>query len=182
MIREALILMKEVNRLMDLLPLLDTVKEKTLTNISAVENLADTALVCREIEDTVDAFMKKVHEVSNLAQASGCFMIEHNNLHNIKTEYCTASPNPKIWFKLPGKREYNPEWFDHVMESIGVPPETSRLELVRLHPPKFIDYCTQLLGEGLDPPAGIDPKQSTAVDLRLKILKRKKLTDAPVQS
>lgn len=173
MLKEAVILYQEVNKLIELLPLLERMKRYCNEHYTALGNLADTAFMCRESENIIELFTKELHKLSSIAQENASVCMEALGQDIIRTDFCSASPNPRIWYKIPYSREKGPQWFDQVMKSIGVSELAFTKELVRLHPPAFVDYCGELVGNGGVPPEGIDPKNMTGVELKLRITKKR---------
>jgi hypothetical protein len=171
---EASILLKEVEeKFQSLVPLLEALKDYIAGNASLTSELADIAFVCREIDINCDEFMKRVREISRLAQSCCCITLATTGEDIVRTDFCSASPNPKPWFKIPYKREQNPQRWDLIMAAIGVSDLANRRDLVRIHAPGLMDYCGELIGHGDDPPAGIDPKECTSMELNLRITKKR---------
>ena len=172
MLRENEILLAEVKKLMELVPLVDRIYEKMNANMTVVAEQVDTAFVCREVGEILETFGKKVRALERKAHENTSLTLMITGEDNVQTEYCTATPDPRLSFKIPYKREINPAKHDEIMSAIGVSQLANEKELVRLYFPGLMDYCTQEIGECRNPPAGINPKEATGVDLRLSLRRR----------
>lgn len=171
---EAKILLEDLtNKYQELIPLLDKLKDYIAHNAANVGELADIAFVCREVDTATDEFLKRVRDIGRISQAVACVSLATNGDDIVRTETCTASPNPKPWYKIPYKRAQNPEQWDRIMEAIGVSELANKRDLVRIYAPAFMEYCGELIGSGNPPPAGVDPTQMTSMELNLRITRRK---------
>jgi hypothetical protein len=171
---EAHILMADINqKYQELVPLLEKLKEYVAHNATNAVELADIAFSCRQTETATTEFLKRVRELMRVSSGACCLVISFNGENIVRTDHCTATPNPKPWYKIPYKREQNSDKWDAIMEAIGVSDLANRKDLVRLHAPSFMDYCGELIGEGQQPPDGVDPKKLVSVELNLRITKRK---------
>jgi len=172
---EARILMEDIRgKYHELLPLLDNLKNYVTANAANDIQNADIAFATREVDNSTTEFLKKVREVHRIAAAACCISLAMSGEDVVRTEYCTATPNPKPWYKIPYKREQNPEKWDLIMGAIGVSDLANKRDLVRIHAPAFMDYCGELIGEGKSTPAGVDPKESTGMEMNLRITKHSK--------
>lgn len=172
MLRECSVLEKEISdTLQSLYPLLETLT--TLAgNQPELREYADIAFTCREVEAKIDDFLKRLRQVSYIAEAEAVKGMERLGISKIVSHSCTATSKPRMWYKLPYKREQNPETWDRIMEAIGVSELAAKLDLVRFHAPSLMDYCTTLIGMGKQPPDGINPKECTAAELRLSMRRK----------
>lgn len=173
---EATILLKQLElTISELVPLIEKLKEATVQEMTNTVELADIAFATREANKHVDEFKRRVNELHKKAATQCSITMAITGLSTVRTNYCTATSNPKPWYKIPYKRENNPEKYDQIMRGIGIDPQgvAVQKDCVRIHAPGLMDYCAEVIGEGGQPPAGIDSKQMTAMELNLRLTKKR---------
>ena len=176
MLTEAKVLHDSVKDLyLELLPLLTRLEEKTQEDMITTMGYqqVDTAYACRDTIALLDALKKKINKLYRISQTIASTMMTVDNKDKLTTQHATASKNPKLWFKITTKREKNPEEHDKLLEFCGVPKEIAEAEIVRLHPPNFMEMITTLIGRG--DPVPVDMENITATNLDLRITKRKEI-------
>jgi hypothetical protein len=172
---EASILTKEIEeKFSELVVLVEALKKHVVNDGVNTSELVDTAFTAREVVKHLDEFKKRVNELSRSAQASCCIAMAVTGQDIVRTDYCSATTNPKPWYKIPYKREQDQFQWDEIMRGLGVNPNSAGNQkgIIRLHAPELMTYCGELTSEGKQPPAGIDPKQSTGMELNLRITQR----------
>lgn len=156
----------------ELIPLLTSLENETLTNQSKIGiEQADTAYSCRETISMLEDLKTRINKVSTMANLVANHFMINRNLARIRTEYCTASPKPRFWFKITTKRDNDPDAHDLLQAFCGVIPEMAEKEVLRIHPPNFMDYLTERIGLGL--PVPVDPKEVQKTEFGLSIRRKK---------
>jgi len=173
MLKEAKILHDSIKELyLDMIPLLSLLEKKTqeeMTTYGAQQ--VDTAYACRETNNILDELKKKINRISTIAQTVASVSMTAMQEERIKTLHVTATTKPRMWFKIVTRRDSNPEEHDRLLTALGVPKHIAESEAVRIHPPKFCDYMTELVGKGEDVP--VDVAKVTATELGLRLVRRK---------
>lgn len=152
-IRSMYIDAKQVHHILfkDLQGLEDKFKASKLAErVDIVYGLQKTSEMLNEIR-------KQIDKVSKSLGTRVCMEMEVAGLRKLKTEHCTASVKVENFANLPHKREKDPEKFDTLMASLGVPSEVSQIEGVRFHWPGFKEYLTNQVAQGNPIPPGISP-------------------------
>ena len=127
--------------------------EKSIQSATSIEDLADTIYALRESKKFLDHIAKEVGKMLTLAEKLCCVAwIHRNNPENIKTKYCTASPNIKQGPKIP--REGSPE-YEKLLEFYKVPSGTP----FRPHWPALRDRISDDIKNGRPIPDGINPHE-----------------------
>jgi hypothetical protein len=149
--------------------------EHIVTNTADLQELADAVYVLRELEELIDDARKQIARLKDVAENRACVIwVSGQDAKPIRTPYCTATP--KMTFHHPEiKRKNDPEAYDALMASMGVPKEIAEKELLRTHWPTFSGYLGDLAAEGKPFPAGIDPAKTKPI-YRLTIRK----TEMPI--
>jgi hypothetical protein len=82
---------------------------------------------------------------------------------NIKTDFCTATPDIKQIAAIP-TRKRDPEGFASLMRFLEIPESVwnvpEECEVVRPHFPGLVDMLSDRASKGLPLPAGIDPHKT----------------------
>jgi hypothetical protein len=170
MIREAKVLHDMVKELQtELLPLLTLLENKTLVDKEKYGiNQADTAYACRETNNILKDLTTRINKVAQAAKLISNHFMMNRKLSKIRTEYCTASAKPRIWFKIAVKRDHSPEEHDLLQRFCGLPQEMAEKEVLRIHPPNFMDYLTERIGRGDSIPIPVEGIQKTEFDLLIR--------------
>jgi hypothetical protein len=151
---------------------------------SMTEN-ADHAYAMREIEKFLDDSRKDVAAQRKLAERAAAikWSTSPSASDNIKTDYCTATPDIKTVAKIP-TIEKNPDEYTALMDWLQIDPclrdhgkvldelGERETEIVSVKWPAFQDYVTRLVAQGYPPPPGVDPG-ATWKEYVLRIKKRK---------
>jgi len=146
-------------------------KEDVANELSEVE-LADAAFALAQsikyLEDLRKELTKAASHIKNMA----CLLWTENqattmNGEPIRTPYCTAMPEVKMYAPFPIKKDR--EGWDELMDWLGIPKEIADKEIVRPHYPSMLELCTELSKEGKPLPPGVDPsKKKAQYDLKMR--------------
>jgi len=126
-------------------------------------DLVDSIYVLREVVELTNTIKKEAEKVRKILAKVGVLHCDAFLIEKVQTAFCTGKPQETSEFSFPHKRDINPEQFDTIMRSLGIPKDVYEKELVRLHWPEFQKYCQALLADAKNPPAGIDPDKSFPV-------------------
>jgi len=154
---------------------LNTMQDVVKNNGNPVE-LADMAFALREMSKLFKDMEKDTRILGELAEKMAClkWMVAGGDEDNIKTDYCTATPDMKHIAAIP-KREKDPEAFAALMKHFNIPESAFPGEdedIVRPHWPGVVSALSKAMQEGKPLPKGIDPTK-TYPHYRLTIRKRK---------
>ena len=150
MLKESLMLYKVTSKMSEqLIPLVNLLEIRADEHSANVVEEIDLAFAARESLSTLEELTKRIRKLQTLCESLAAKQMIGDP---IRTEFCTASPKPRIWYKIPYKRGGNEEEFDGIMKTLGVPSNVYENELVRFHGPGVADYCTKMIGECKEPP------------------------------
>ena len=167
MLKEATVLYKVVKDLQkDLLPLLAALENKTVL-ADGIEQ-TDTAYACREAIEILKDLTTRVNKVSSMAKLMANHFAMSRDMSRIRTDYCSATPKPRLWYKITVKRDKDPEEHDLLQRFCGVPQEMAEREVLRIHSPNFMDYLTELVGIGQEIPVDHTKLSQTEFDLSIR--------------
>ena len=125
--------------------------EKSLSEATNLEDLADTIYTLRESQKFFEWMKKEVGKTLTLAERLCCLAwVRRNVAENIKTKHCVAMPDIKQGPRIP--REGSPE-YEELLQFYGVPSGTP----FRPHWPALRDRITEDIKAGRPVPKGIDP-------------------------
>lgn len=125
---------------------------KQIEQLFATQNLAgkiDTVYALQKISDTLTDIRKQVDKVVKSMTKPISIQMEFEQIERVSTPYCTAKTKVEVFANLPHKREKDPEKFDKIMNSLGVPLQVAQQEGVRFHWPGFKEILTQQQEQGL---------------------------------
>ena len=153
MVAKALELLKRLRKIhgeyySEVLTIRETIKRGQLMK----EELADVALIAREMMALADDTRKECSYTREMAERSACMLwvTEHTanpgNAEPIRGKYAIGSPKVGQMATLP-RPDSNPEAYAALLDSLGIPPGVRHL--VRPHWPDMVDYFTLLAGEGV---------------------------------
>jgi len=129
--------------------------EKSLSEATNLEDLADTIYTLRESQKFFEWMKKEVGKTLTLAERLCCLAwVRRNVAENIKTKHCIAMPDIKQGPRIP--REGSPE-YEELLQFYGVPSGTP----FRPHWPALRDRIAEDIKAGRPVPKGIDPNAMT---------------------
>jgi hypothetical protein len=173
MLKEAKMLHDSVKEMYaEMLPLITLLEQKSATDHDSYgKEQVDTAYACRETINMLQDMEKKINKVTKAAALVANYYMKAAEVTKITTDHCTATAKVKLWFKIPYKREKDPDFYDDLQRYAGVRQEMFHRELVRIHPPNLMDALTEDIGNGN--PVPVDPAkvQDTSFEL---VCRRKK--------
>lgn len=137
--------------------------------------LANMGYALRETEKYITDLRKDISSLRGLVALLFCrqFASDTANMtrENIKTEYCTCSPQPNIQAQIP-TFDKSPAEYTKLMDYLGVDPmlrdqgsiETENgiedTEVLRVHWPAFQSLMRRLAAAGVALPDGIDTEKT----------------------
>lgn len=130
---------------------------ETLFTQSNLAERIDIVYGLQKTSEMLDEVRKQIDKVEKSLATKACMEMEVGGLQKMKTPYCSATVKVENFANLPHKRAKDPEKFDTIMASLGVPSEISRMEGVRFHWPGFKEYLTNCVAAGNPIPPGISP-------------------------
>jgi hypothetical protein len=134
---------------------------------SGIEQV-DTAYACRETTEILKDLVTRINKVSSMSKILANQFAMSRSLSKIKTDYCTATPKPRLWYKITVKRDKDPDGHDLLQNFCGVSQEIAEKEVLRIHPPNFMDYLTERIGNGQSVPVDPSKIQQTEFDLSIR--------------
>lgn len=173
MLKEAKVLHDSVkDTYVELVSLLEVLEKKTQEEMHTYgAQQVDTAYACRETMSILDNLRKRINRVYTVAQTVASVTMTAMGQDKLSTLHATATPKPRLWFKLVTNRESDPKEHDRLQTFLGVPQDIAEKEVVRIHGPNFCDYMTELVGEGKEVP--VDVKNVRGTELNIRITKKK---------
>lgn len=131
-----------------------------------IKELADFAYATQDAWKLADDTRKQLNILHELVEKIAGVLWATTSMDGepIRTEYCTATPNPKPIATIP-KRSTDPEAYKTLMLHLGVPEallntDNEDKEVIRPHWPGFVDYLTRELAAGRPLPPGIHPDKT----------------------
>lgn len=162
----------------------DTVKrdiEPAIKRERSTQEVADMVYALRETLKHLEDMTKEVRRLEETAVKVVCAMwmrdagLDEDAPENVKTPYCTLTPELKTHAKVPS-RKTDPDAHTALMEHLGVPRAMYENDAMRIHWPGFVEYITQLNRDGLPLPPGIDPATQVTI-YSARVHKRKAVTE-----
>jgi hypothetical protein len=109
----------------------------------------------QQTSDMLTDLRKQIDKLEKTLGMFVCMEMRHEQLDSIKTPHCSAKVKVEQFANLPTKREKDPQKFDALMGSMGIPASVIESESVRFHWPGFKEYLTQNQAEGHPLPEGL---------------------------
>ncbi len=134
--------------------------------------LTDASFCLRECISLLEDVRKELSKTSNQVKERACYIYAKKQMASlngqpIRTVYCTATPDVKMYAPFPIKK--SKDGWDELMEYLGVSKETADKELVRPHYNSMVALCTELTREGKPLPPGCNPDNKIPqYDLKMK--------------
>jgi len=125
-------------------------------NQSNLAEKIDIVYGLQKTSETLTDIRKQIDKLESRLSTFACLEMQHENLQSIKTPFCSAKVKVEQFASLPTKREKDPDKFDALMSSMGIPADVFQSEGVRFHWPGFKEYFTKRQAEGFPMPDGID--------------------------
>ena len=146
--------------------------QKDLGTCTEEVELADAAFSMKECTDLLNDVRKQIDKTSKIAKGKACFIWTQNQLEDpndepIRTSYCTATPEVKMYIPFPTKKDK--DGWKEFMEYLGVPDAVADSELVRPHYPSMLEHTTKCLAESKPLPPGMNEGKKIALhDLKFR--------------
>jgi hypothetical protein len=143
---------------------------KSGATIRSLPELVDLVYALKKSSELLDDVRKEVDQLKEFIERLACLAwLTQASGENVKTEYCTGTPDVKQMAKVPkpGTEEYVA-----LMNHFGVDPSSP----VRPHWPSMVERLSAELAEGKPLPPGCDPASVYQV-FRVKILKKRPVLD-----
>lgn len=173
---------------------------KLLVELTAVvpnnsnEENVDIVYAMREAEKFVDDTRKDINKLKKLAEQVVCLKwasMPHTSKtpKNIKTPYCTGTPEPKVCAHIPTV-EKNPKEYGALMDYLAIDPMLRDIgpvisdlgkeetEVVKVNWPGFQSLINRLVANGCPLPDGIDPNETYTL-YEVRCLKKLGVLDSP---
>ena len=119
----------------------------------------DAVYTLRKAEDLLDDVRKELKKVRARIEVRTCLAFDIEQITKLSTPFCTGTSKVSQFAKYPAKRENDPEKFDALMKSMGVPEDllTSEVgkEVVRPNWEGFASWFTERQANGQPLPDGI---------------------------
>ena len=152
-------------------PLFDLIKKE-----GDLGEIADVVYATKEALRFLDEVKKDIRKVNDIGQRFACVRwTEAGDAEPIRTESCIGSPKVKMTATVPSRKK-DPEAFEALMKALNIPEELWVSDSLRIHWPGFVLYLSEMLSEGKQLPAGIDPNSKYPV-FTLEVRKVKDLDD-----
>jgi len=115
----------------------------------------DTVYSLKKTEDLLDDARKEMKKVRAKLETKACLSFYTEAIESFKTVYCSAKVKIKQFANFPHKRRNDPEKFDKIMHSLGVPANVVDCEAVRLNWEGFAEWFSKRQAAGLPLPEGV---------------------------
>lgn len=139
-----------------------------------LEEMADSIYALKEAKKFAEDTEKDIGKLQKMLCDMFCLkytQCDDGNAESIRTDYCTATPNPRVCAHIPSY-EKQPEEYKALMTYLGVDPvlwDTGKVltengeestKVVDVHWPGFTALLSRLAGSGHPLPPGIDPEKT----------------------
>lgn len=157
--------------------LIEVKREAEQAVLSAdLKELADHVMWLKEIEKLFDDCRKNAHNILELVEKLTCIAwATTSDGDPIRTEYCTATPQPKKMGRIPSRTKH-PEEYEAFMTEMGIPRELIDVGAVTFNWNAMIEFISQRLARGENPPKCFDPNKLYDI---YKVLVRAKRSISP---
>lgn len=116
---------------------------------------ADIVHALKQTSAVLDDLRKQIDKAVKRYALFTCIDLQLHEVDTIRTQHCTAKIAVKQYAKYPAKRRNDPDKFDKLMTSLGVPQDIIDSESVRLNWEGFSNWFTKRQADGLPLPDGI---------------------------
>lgn len=151
--------------------------EHEAREVMDLKQLSDLAYVVKESSDLVKGLRVEIDKLAT--HIAKIFYVlyasDPNTEARIKTEWCTAAPDPKVHSALP-KPDTDPAGYAACLRDMGVSEEVIASGAIRLSWDSYSDYVTALVNAGKPIPGNANPNK-TYTEHRVKVRARRKLGD-----